>query len=319
MSPHAPDLLTLVRMLLMSERVRLAPRVCGWAVLAALLAGTGPAEAFARPAPTAVRAATAECSSSSDPGLATRIAADVSEALEGRTGTVSVAVSAPGRGLTCRLSASRQYDAASIAKVVILEALLHRANQSEDRGLTASEGRLARAMITRSDNDAASSLWRSLGRQRLNAVLSRAGTDDTVLGDNGYWGLTRTSARDQLKVLDAVSRRPYAMKLMGEVIAGQDWGVSAGAPDDVRTHLKNGWLPRARNGWRVHSIGTFTGAGRDYRMALLSHDNDTQKYGVRTLERIATAVHRSLGESKAAVRGFTPDSEISEIPDGSVP
>ncbi|MGW8886108.1 serine hydrolase [Streptomyces sp. NPDC055749] len=306
-------------MLLMSQRARPVPRICGWAVLAAVLAGTGPADAWARPAPKGGWSAATECGSSSYPELATRIATDVRAALQGRTGTVSIAVSAPGRGLTCRLSSSLQYDAASIAKVVILEGLLYRANQSEGRGLTAEEARLARAMITRSDNASASSLWRSLGRDRLNAVLRRAGTEDTVLGRDGYWGLTRTSARDQLKVLDAVSRRPYAMELMNEVIAGQDWGVSAGAPDDVTIHLKNGWLPRATHGWRVHSIGTFTGAGRDYRMALLSHDNASQKYGVRTLERIATAVHRSLGDSKAAVRGYTPESEISEIPDGSVP
>lgn len=87
--------------------------------------------------------------------------------------------------------------------------------------------------------------------------------------------------------------------------------------------------PRLHHEWRVHSIGIVRGTGTtagtgtgsaavDYRMALLSHDNPTMRYGVRTLEGIAVAVHRGLAGS-AAARGFTPGERISETPDGSAP
>src|SRR5258708_29191756 len=55
-------------------------------------------------------------------------------------------------------------------------------------------------------------------------------------------------------VLDGPSRA-YALGLMAQVIASQRWGVPAGAPASVTVHVKNGWLPRAAHGWRLHSIG----------------------------------------------------------------
>lgn len=288
-------------------------RLRGWALLGALLGATGTA------LPAEAQRAPAACASAREPDLAARLSQDITAALHGRAGTVAVAVHAPARGLRCRLNDTRRYDSASVAKVLILHAVLGRAAELGRRPTTLETRRL-KAMITRSDNAAAAALWRSLSRARLDRVLRQAGARDTVPGHAGYWGLTRTTARDQLALLGAVSRHPRALTLMGQVVASQAWGVTAGAPRTVKVHLKNGWLPRATHGWRVHSVGIVrgTGSATDYRMALLSHDNAAMSHGVRTLERVSAAVHRRLSRAPAA-RGFTPESRISERPDGSAP
>jgi hypothetical protein len=63
----------------------------------------------------------------------------------------------------------------------------------------------------------------------------------------------------------------------------------------------------------------FTGSDRTYRIVVLSHDNPTMAYGVRTIERIAQAVHRGLNRGRGAVQGLTPENRISEVSDGSAP
>jgi hypothetical protein len=60
-------------------------------------------------------------------------------------------------------------------------------------------------------------------------------------------------------VLDTSSRN-YVLDLMARVIPSQRWGVPAGAPTSLTVHVKNGWLPLFTHGWRIHSIGAFTGA-----------------------------------------------------------
>ena len=124
-------------------------------------------------------------------------------------------------------------------------------------------------MITKSDNNAASTLWARLGRSYLQHFLNLAGMRQTVLGPGGYWGLTQVTAHDEMLLLrllltsNAVlssGSRSYALSLMSQVISSQRWGVPAGAPRTVTVHVKNGWLPRATHGWRINSIGGFTSA-----------------------------------------------------------
>ncbi|MEU4995387.1 serine hydrolase [Streptomyces sp. NPDC021622] len=285
---------------------------------------------------TAARASTAQraasCTARSDLALAAQLSRDIRAVLAARRGTVSVAVHDPGTGLHCAVAERRSYDTASVAKVMIMEAALRRA-QDWRRGLTAWERGTIRPMIIRSDNTAARSLWDDLGMPYIARYLRRAGTTDTTLNPYGFWGLTRSTAADQLRVLGVLTTakaqsllspasRAYGLKQLNEVRRDQRWGVPAGMPRGTRAHLKNGWLPRSTHGWRVHSVGAFTAAesaGRAYRIVVLSHDNPTMKYGVRTIERVAQAVHRALNKGRAAGQGLTPENEISEVPDGSAP
>jgi beta-lactamase class A len=247
-------------------------------------------------------ASSAICSSSSHRALAASIGRDIQAAQRGRVSTVAVAVDDPGLGLGCWLNRFSSFDSASVIKVTILAALLRKA-EDQHRKLTATEAALARSMITRSDNDAASDLWAELGRSYLQHFLDVARMRHTWLGPGGYWGLTQITANDQVAllrlllygntVLDPASRS-YALKLMAEVIPAQRWGVPAGAPADLTVHVKNGWLPLATHGWRIHSIGCFTGHGNSYSIVVLTQDNPTMAYGVATIEAIARAVNRDL-------------------------
>jgi beta-lactamase class A len=272
----------------------------GAALLGAVLAAfpAWPAGAVAGRA----AASSASCSSSSHPALAARIRRDITAARRGRVSTVAVAVDDPGLGLECWLNRFSTFDSASVIKATILAALLRKA-EDKHRPLTATEAALARLMITKSDNDAASDLWSELGRSYLQHFLDVAGMRHTWLGPRGYWGLTQITANDQVvllrllltgnRVLDPASRS-YALKLMAAVIPGQRWGVPDGAPAGLTVHVKNGWLPLATHGWRIHSIGCFTGRGGGYSIVVLTQDNPTMAYGITTIDTIARAVNHDL-------------------------
>jgi len=275
----------------------------------------------------AAKAAPAVCSSSAHPALAARIGRDIAAARRGRVSAVAVAVDDPGAGITCRLNAAWQFDSASVVKATILGALLRKA-QAQHRSLTGTEASLARAMITRSDNNAASALWARVGRSWLQRFLNLARMTHTVPGPGGAWGLTLITASDEIKllrillrknpVLDSASRN-YELRLMAHVIPAQRWGVPAGAPAKLTAHVKNGWLPLARHGWHVHSIGCFTGRGGGYSIVVLTLDNPSMAYGVRTIEAIARVINRDLNPGATA---RVPPSVISpsqQAPDEPIP
>ncbi len=157
---------------------------------------------------------------------------------------VSVAVLALDSGETASYG-DGSFDTASIVKVNILAALLLQ-TQDADRRLTAEERAYATTMIENSDNAAATALWRSIGRSAgLGAANERLGLRDTVGGDGLLWGLTQTTAADQIALLRQVfgededsalsaDSRAYVQGLMGNIAAGQDWGVSAAASTGSR-------------------------------------------------------------------------------------
>ena len=96
------------------------------------------------------------------------------------------------------------------------------------------------------------------------------------------------------------SARDYALSLMAHVIPAQRWGVPAGAPARLTVHVKNGWLPLATHGWRIHSIGGFTGRGGGYSIVVLTQDNPTMAYGIATIEAIAEVINRDLNPAAAS-------------------
>ncbi|MCM2392133.1 serine hydrolase [Streptomyces albipurpureus] len=239
---------------------------------------------------------------SSDVRLAYEMAQGVLGAVEGRSSTVAVQFDDRLTDTQCELRADRSFDSASVIKVAVLGALLRTA-QNEGRALTASEKSQATAMITESDNAATTALWTQLGMTRIKRFLSSAGMMNTVPGAHGYWGLTQTTARDQGTLLRLLSTennvlnrasRTYALRLMAEVVPSQRWGTSAGAPSTATVRLKNGWLPRSTHGWRVHSVGAFTGAEYDYTLAVLTEDNSVMADGISTIESVSRAIHRQL-------------------------
>ncbi|MFJ8108647.1 serine hydrolase [Streptomyces sp. NPDC096132] len=203
------------------------------------------------------------------------------------------------------------FDTASIVKVDILATLLLQA-QDEGRHLTATEKSDATAMIENSDNTSASELWRTIGKAKgLDAANERFGLTGTEGGDDMLWGLTQTTAADQLTLLQQVfgddselseASQSYIQGLMGQIAADQHWGVSAAA-DGSSWALKNGWLARSTTGlWDINSIGRVTADGRTYWVAVLSNGNATQAKGISLVEAAA----------KAAVSAFADESASAE-------
>ncbi|MFE6800657.1 serine hydrolase [Streptomyces sp. NPDC057681] len=273
---------------------------------AAALAQSG-AAAGTSSAGTSVGGSPVTCTSH-QPGLADRLERDIATALHGHGKTSALALYDRTTATSCTFRASTAFASASVVKVTVLGALLRQAAE-EHRLLTSREVDLTKAMITKSDNAATSALWRQIGHAGIQHFLDLAGMRDTVPGPKGTWGRTQITAGDQVKLLRLLTSdnhvlgeraRAYALRLMNRVVPDQRWGTPAGAPGTATVHVKNGWVPLSTNGWRVHSVGVFTGGGHDYGMAVLSHGNRTMENGVTTVERAARAINRDLNLPKAS-------------------
>jgi hypothetical protein len=267
----------------------------GTGVLVPLVAAATPAAA----APPAVTCTSAKA------GLAAKLTKDITAALATRKGTVAVGLHDRSTNTTCTLRAGSAYDSASVVKVTVLATLLWDAKKT-NRYLTDREAGLAKAMITKSDNAATSTLWKQLGLTKIKNFLKAAGMTQTKPGADGYWGLTQITVTDEQKLLKLItgknavlsdSSRAYILKLMGQVVSSQRWGTPYGVPSGVTVAVKNGWLQRSSNGWRVHSVGAFKGGGHDYVMTVLTHGNSTMNYGIATIQAVAKVIHRDLAAS----------------------
>ncbi|GLX52499.1 hypothetical protein Shyhy01_54490 [Streptomyces hygroscopicus subsp. hygroscopicus] len=298
----------------MTHRFSRRAKASAAALGAALLIPT-----FAAAAPAAATTPAVSCTSGKA-GLAAKLTKDITAALANRKGTVAVGLYDRSTKTTCTLRATTAYDSASTVKVTVLATLLWDAKK-HNRYLTSTETSLATAMITKSDNDATSKLWKQLGLTKIKGFLAAAGMTRTVPGTDGYWGLTQENVTDEQKLLQLVtaknsvlsdSSRAYILKLMGQVVSSQRWGTPAGAPSTVSVHVKNGWLQRSTHGWRVHSLGTFNGGGHDYMMSVLTQDNSTMDYGVTTIQNVAKVIHRDLVPTTATTALYVPTSKPSE-------
>ncbi|MFD3516157.1 serine hydrolase [Streptomyces sp. NPDC058657] len=310
----------------------MTPRTAATLALAAglLLAGLAPpapyAGAVTAAAPPGAAAALSPVCTSRKAGLAARLRRDLTAALRDRPGSVALVAHEHSSRTSCTLRSRRSYDAASVIKVTVLAALMWDAQRS-GRALTARERSLATAMITRSANAATGTLWRQLGNRRINRFLTAAGLSRTTLGWGRLWGLSQVDAAEQSQLLSLLTRpnkvltassRAYILDRMAHVVPAQRWGTPVGAPVTMRVHVKNGWLPRAEGGWRVHSLGVFTRRGHDYTIAVLTQGNATLRQGVRTVQAVSRAVHHGLN-LPATGRPRTPEPPTGLVTPPAVP
>ncbi|MEW1719389.1 serine hydrolase [Streptomyces sp. NPDC093109] len=275
-------------------------------VLSVALAGGVLIPVVAAAAPASAATPAVVCTSDKA-GLAAKMVKDITAALAGRKATTALSVHDRTTNTRCTLRATQKYDSASVVKVTVLATLLWDA-QKTGRKLTTRETGLATAMITKSDNASTSTLWKQLGLTKIKGFLKAAKMTQTTPGADGYWGLTQITAADQRQLLSLVTAkntvlsdasRAYILGRMSKVVASQRWGVPAGAPTTATVQLKNGWLQRSTHGWRVHSIGAFTGKGHDYTISVLTHDNKTMNDGINTIQAVAKVVHKNLNPTAA--------------------
>lgn len=242
------------------------------------------------------RALAASPSVSPAPDPKRALAAALAPLLAHHAGDLAIGVIDRTTGERASYQGKRSFHTASIVKVDILAALLLRHQQA---GTLPSNGEkeLATEMIEESDNEAASDLWgddgAAAGVAAANATL---GLSHTSPGADDYWGLTKTTVADQLKLLedlscsrsplDAASRR-YELGLMEHVEPSQAWGVSAAAQTGA-VAIKNGWLPDP-DLWVANSIGVIHRADQELLVAVLSDDQPSEAAGIGQDEEAAVA------------------------------
>jgi Beta-lactamase enzyme family len=268
---------------------------------------------------TAVASASASGSPSTSPSASTgpsagpaamtrveapRLAAQLDDYLDGRTGDLGLELVDLRRGQSFRLDADEGYCYSTI-KVLVLTTLLHQLQQ-DDKQLSTRQRRLAERMITRSDNAATESLLAEVGRDEVRRVGDLVGMEHTHMG-KGWWGLWRTTPGDLNLMVGAVlssdavldgARRATARFLMADVVPEQRWGVFA--PESGRVHVaaKNGWGPLP-DGYRLNSAGWVSADDREYQLAILSNSPSGFRYGRRTISEVADICHRAMGRGLA--------------------
>ncbi|MEL4505365.1 FG-GAP-like repeat-containing protein [Luteococcus sp. H138] len=221
--------------------------------------------------------------------------------LAGRSGNVGVAFRKAGTSTIYSYYKGRKSNVtASIVKMQIMATVMYQAQQ-KGRGLTSWEKSQLVPMIRVSDNAAATNLYQHVGgRDAVQSVVNRMGLRETTLGPGGYWGLTVTTAPDQVVLVDHFARknpvlsdgmRDYGLSLMR---GASSWGVNQGPGTDIA--VKNGWLPRT-DGWHVNSVG-YNHHSPAYSAAVLTHSAsgslETQKATIAGASRIMYA-HRGDG------------------------
>ena len=246
----------------------------------------------ARPAPAPARTRTRP--RSTPPGAQQNLAVALAPAIE-QSGGVGVAVADISTGATVAYNGTTEFVTASIVKIDILATLLYQLQQA-DQVIAAGEQELAVTMIENSDNDAATDLYDDVGgAQAMDDANQVFGLTETTVGTDGYWGLTSTTADDQIQLLRLIFTRPsplsaasqeYIQELMSHVEADQQWGIPAAADPGSQFMVKNGWLPNPSR-WEINSIGEIVHDGQTLLIAVLSSDNASANNGIALVEAVA--------------------------------
>lgn len=249
--------------------------------------------------PTAV-APPATLKAAQTSNLTPKLAAALAPVVAAHAAAADVAIYDHRTGQTAEYSnATPPFNTASIVKLSILEELLLQ-DQAAGTGITDDQLAEATPMIENSDNDAATELWQDVGAgTTMQEFFNQVGATSTYVNPAGHWGLTETTALDQLKILNQfayptnssllnASSIATISGLLGNVEPDQQWGISAGAPTNATVELKDGWLEDT-GGWDVNSIGYVSGTNADYTIAILTKNNSSEQAGISTVKALSAA------------------------------
>lgn len=251
---------------------------------------TAPATTSPATAPTTATTLPAHCRPQMfTPEVTAQLAADYSGKL------ITAFVHDLRTGCEYSLNPGNRQRTASVFKVMVMAGTLLEA-QNENRPVSDWEMSQLTPMITESTNDEVRALWNHFGGSPWFRVQRDAFglTQTTVNADDGSsWGLTTTSARDQVNLLRQVllgqwgplqpEYRQIALDLMRSVIPSQTWGVTAGVPSGWTVAQKNGFA-----GPTINSVGWVDepGAGQGYVVAILTQGWPDHPSGIAAVERI---------------------------------
>jgi beta-lactamase class A len=264
---------------------------------------------FARQAPSVIRAIAPRQSEPPPPAAQQNLTAAVAPVIAQSGDNVAVAVDDLSTDTTAAYDGSTEFVTASIVKVDILATLLYQLQQA-GQSLTAAEQYLATTMIENSDNDAASDLYTDVGGSgAIDDANQVFGLTQTTVGSDGYWGLTTTTAADQIELLRTVFTSPsplsagsqnYIKGLMSQVESDQQWGIPAAADPGTPFLVKNGWLPNPTL-WEINSIGEVVHDGQLLLIAVLSAGNASEQAGISLVQAVATQAAQALTGTQSQV------------------
>lgn len=189
--------------------------------------------------------------------------------------------------------ANTQVGTASVIKVPIAMSLIALAD-SQHRGLTGAESSDLAAMITQSDDNAATALWNEVGGSSpVLGMMRQLGATNTAPDPSNpqAWGLTLSTSHDLATVLAQLAQGAFAgantiVNLMHQVTPSQAWGIGAAIPSAA---IKNGWFPDPGD-WRVNCLGIV--AGTRYALAVTTQYpiGLGQGYGEATCQHVAAVL-----------------------------
>jgi beta-lactamase class A len=203
-----------------------------------------------------------------------------------RAGTVGFAVLRPG-GAVRGVQIDRRFPSASVVKAMLALAVVRDARH---RRLTTSERALLGPMITVSDNNAASTVYRRVGGAGLRSVARAAHM--TRFADVGNWADAQITAGDQARLFLRIDRlaprrhRAYLRHLLGSIISSQRWGI---AP----VGKQRGFAIMFKGGWRTaiaHQVALLQRDGTRVSLAVLTSGSPSDAYGRETEAGIAARV-----------------------------
>jgi beta-lactamase class A len=173
---------------------------------------------------------------------------------DGRAGRISFAV-VDESGRMHGAHVDRVHNSASVVKVLFMVALLRQPDVRHDE-LTGSERAQLDAMITHSDNDAATAIYSRVGEAALYRVAHDVGLDH--FSTQPLWGLSTITAASQARFMYRIQRyipsrhRAFAMKLLTRIVRRQRWGIPPVAPEGWTLYFKGGWS--GRPSWRINQV-----------------------------------------------------------------
>ncbi len=181
-------------------------------------------------------------------------------------GAVAFAVARPG-GKIRGLNLDHEFFSASVVKAMLALAVVREARH---RALTPTERGRLHPMITVSDNDAASAVYRRVGGAGLNRVAAAAHM--THFRDVGNWADAHITAADQVRLFLRIDKlapkrhRKYLRGLLASIRPGQRWGIAPVA--DAR-----GFHIMFKGGWRTnisHQVALLERDGQRIALAVLT-------------------------------------------------
>jgi hypothetical protein len=203
-----------------------------------------------------------------------------------RAGVVAFAV-LDGQGRLRGLNRTVQFPSASVVKAMLMVSVLRGAGHGRLDGAMAQ--RLT-AMITVSDNDAASAVYRREGAAGLYRVARAAKMKR--FRDVGWWASARLTAADQARFFYRIDRlvpsahRHFARRLLSSIVPEQRWGIPpVAAQHDMKVFFKGGWRTAI-----THQVALLEKGDRRLALAVLTSGEPSQAYGEATIQGIAARV-----------------------------